>query len=76
MDFYIAYIVLKKVYNGSFGFNKLYDIASIPLIILVLNFYMFFASFIVNANSRYMERKTDAFQIELTKNKDAASPLC
>mgnify|MGYP000875674567 CR=1 FL=1 len=58
--------------NGSFGFNKLYDIASIPLIILVLNFYMFFASPIVNANSRHMEREADAFQISLTKNKDAA----
>ncbi len=58
--------------NGSFGFNKLHDIASIPLIILVLNFYMFFASPIINANSRHMEKEADAFQIELTKNKDAA----
>ena len=58
--------------NGSFGFNKLYNIASIPLIILVLNIYMFFASPLINLNSRYMEREADTYEINLTKNKEAA----
>nr|WP_272878447.1 M48 family metallopeptidase [Clostridium sp. Cult3] len=58
--------------NGSFGFNRLYDIASIPLILLVLNFYMFFANPIVNVSSRYMEKEADNIEIELTKNKETA----
>lgn len=58
--------------NGSFGFNRLYDIASIPLIILVLNFYMFFSSPIINMSSRQMEREADAYEINLTQNKEAA----
>lgn len=58
--------------NGVFGFNRLYDIASIPLIILVLNFYMFFANPIINFSSRQMEREADMIEIQLTKNKEAA----
>ncbi len=58
--------------KGSFGFNRLYDIASIPLMILVLNLYMFFASPIINANSRQMEREADAYEINLTQNKEAS----
>lgn len=58
--------------SGAFGFIKLYNIASIPLIILVLNFYMFFASPIINLSSRYMEREADAYEIDLTKDREAA----
>lgn len=64
------WILLKS--NGSFGFNKLYNIASVPLIILVLNFYMFFASPIINFGSRYVEREADAYEIYLTQDKEAA----
>lgn len=58
--------------NGSFGFRKLYDIASLPLIILVLNFYMFFSNPIMNFVSRQMEREADAFEIYLTQDREAA----
>ncbi|NLX61134.1 MAG: M48 family metallopeptidase [Tissierellia bacterium] len=58
--------------NGSFGFNKLYSIASLPLLIFVLNFYMFFANPIINYASRHMEREADAFEINLTKDREAA----
>ena len=58
--------------NGSFGFNKLYSIASLPLSIFVLNFYMFFANPIINYASRHMEREADAFEINLTKDREAA----
>ncbi|NLY68013.1 MAG: M48 family metallopeptidase [Tissierellia bacterium] len=58
--------------NGSFGFNKLYSVASLPLLIFVLNFYMFFANPIVNLASRHMEREADAFEINLTKDREAA----
>ena len=58
--------------NGSFGFSRFQEIASIPLIILVLNFYMFFASPFINMSSRHMEREADLYEINLTKNKEAA----
>lgn len=58
--------------NGSFGFSKLYSVASLPLLIFVLNFYMFFADPIVNFTSRYMEREADAYEINLTKDREAA----
>lgn len=58
--------------NGSFGFNKLYNIASIPLIILVLNFYTFFSSPISSYISRYMEKEADAYEIYLTEDREAA----
>lgn len=58
--------------NGSFGFNKLYSIASLPLLIFLLNFYMFFANPIINFASRYMEREADAYEINLTKDKESA----
>lgn len=58
--------------NGSFGFSKLYSIASLPLLIFVLNFYMFLSNPIVNFTSRYMEREADAYEINLTKDREAA----
>lgn len=58
--------------NASFGFNKLYNIASIPLIILVLNFYTFFSSPISSYISRYMEKEADAYEIYLTEDREAA----
>lgn len=72
---YLLYITSNWILmnsNGSFGFRKLYDMASLPLIILVLNFYMFFANPIMNFVSRQMEREADAYEIKLTKNREAA----
>ena len=46
--------------------------ASLPLILLVLNFYMFFANPIMNFASRQMEREADAYEIYLTQNREAA----
>ncbi len=58
--------------GGQFGFTKIYDIACIPLIILVLNFYMFFSSPIINGYSRFIEREADKFELELARNKEAS----
>lgn len=58
--------------NGNFGFRKLHHMASLPLIILVLNFYMFFANPIMNFVSRQMEREADAYEINLTGDREAA----
>jgi len=72
---YLLYITSNWILtnsNESFGFRKLYDMASLPLILLVLNFYMFFANPIMNFASRQMEREADAYEIYLTKNREAA----
>jgi len=58
--------------NGNFGFRKLHHMASLPLIVLVLNFYMFFANPIMNFVSRQMEREADAYEINLTGDREAA----
>lgn len=58
--------------NGAFGFNSLGNIASLPLILLVVNFYMFVSNPIINFASRQMEREADAYEINLTKNREAA----
>jgi Zn-dependent protease with chaperone function len=58
--------------DGTFGFRKLYDIASIPLILLVLNFYTFIGLPFTNYVSRYMEREADNVEMQLTEDKEAA----
>ena len=58
--------------NGSFGFRNISNIASVPLIIFVLNFYMFFASPLINMSSRHMEKEADLYEINLIKDREAA----
>lgn len=58
--------------NGSFGFTRLDNMASIPLLILAFNLVLFFASPINNYVSRYMEREADAYEIYLTKDREGA----
>ena len=58
--------------GGAFGFTKLHDIASLPLIMLLLSIFMFVASPIVNTYSRYTEREADRFEIELTRDNEAS----
>lgn len=58
--------------GGTFGFTKLHDIAALPLIILLLNVFVFASTPISNAYSRYTEREADRFELELTKDNEAA----
>lgn len=58
--------------NGSFGIRKLSDIAAIPLLLLVLNFYSFIGSPITNYVSRQMEIESDAYEIMLTRDRKSA----
>ena len=57
---------LLKNSNATVGFSNLHNIASLPLILLVLNGLLFFSSPVVNAYSRHLERQADAIEIELT----------
>jgi STE24 endopeptidase len=54
------------------GINKLSDIASLPLFLLLVSLLSFAVSPFVNAVSRYEEHAADKYAIELTKNPDAA----
>lgn len=67
----VALWVLNKS-NGTFGFTKLHDIASLPLLMLVLSIFMFIVTPAVNAYSRYTETEADRFELELTKDNEAS----
>lgn len=72
---YLIYVtsnwILEYSY-GSFGFRNIYNLASLPLFILVLNFYTFLGNPIMNSISRYMEREADAYEIILTEDRESA----
>lgn len=57
---------------GSFGFRNLSSYASLPLLLLILNLYLFLANPISNNISRKMEVEADEVEISLTGNRDSA----
>ena len=58
--------------KGAFGFKNIYNYASLPLIILLLNLISFFANPIENVVSRYFEREADSYEISLTEDRESA----
>lgn len=58
--------------KGAFGFKNIYNYASLPLIILLLNLVSFFANPIENVVSRYFEREADSYEISLTEDRESA----
>jgi STE24 endopeptidase len=54
------------------GIRRLSDIASFPLLLLLVSLLNFAASPLVNTVSRYEEHAADKYAIELTNNTDAA----
>ena len=76
--FYLTYrssIFILHHYNKRFRFNNLYDIASLPLLLLLINLFTLLASPVFNYISRDMEREADRFGLELTQNNFAAATL-
>lgn len=69
---YITATWILNLSNGTFGIRKLHDIAAIPLLILVLNFYSFIGSPITNYLSREMEIEADTYEIMLTRDRESA----
>jgi Zn-dependent protease with chaperone function len=67
----VALWVLNKS-GGAFSVTKLYDIASLPLLMLLLSIFMFIASPIINTYSRYTETEADRFELELTRDNEAS----
>ncbi|MDY0236885.1 MAG: M48 family metallopeptidase [Gudongella sp.] len=58
--------------KGVFGFKNIYNYASLPLIILLLNLVSFFANPVENAISRYFEKEADSYEISLTEDRESA----
>ncbi|MBM3193293.1 MAG: M48 family metallopeptidase [Chlamydiae bacterium] len=76
--FYLTYLssrfILKK-FHFKLGFSYLYNIASFPLFLILINFFTLLATPIFNDISREMERDADRFGLNLTKDNQAAAEL-
>ncbi len=59
--------------EGRWGFQKLSDIAALPLIMLMVNLMLFITSPMINAYSRSVELEADRFELELTQNNFATA---
>jgi STE24 endopeptidase len=62
-------------YQLQLGFQRLYDFASLPLLLFLISFFIFLSIPIFNYFSRYMEREADRFGIEITRNNEVAAQL-
>lgn len=72
---FLIYVTSKFILNesyGSFGIRSLSDIAALPLLLLILNFYSFLSMPIDNYISRHMERQADGYEISLTGDRESA----
>lgn len=54
-------------FKHRFGFDRLNDVASFPLIVLLMNVFLLVAMPLVLGFSRYQEREADRFGLELTR---------
>ncbi len=74
--FYLVYrssgYILRR-FKNRFGFEKLEDIASLPLFIILIGFYSFVGQPFANGISRYFERECDKFTLELTRDNRAGA---
>jgi Zn-dependent protease with chaperone function len=59
--------------KGRFGFDHLGDVASLPLVLILMQVLSLAVMPAVNAYSRHMEHEADRFSLELTENNHAAA---
>jgi len=64
---------LIRRYRHRFGFDRLDDIASYPLLALIVTVVSFVLTPIPMAASRYVEHEADRFALELTRDNHAAA---
>jgi Zn-dependent protease with chaperone function len=62
-----------KRFSGRFGFDRLSDVASFPLILLLFHLFFLAITPAVFTFGRYMEREADRFGLEITQNNRAAA---
>ena len=67
-----AYRLIRR-HGPRFGFDRLTDVASAPLILLLAQVTMLAGSPLINASSRYMEHEADRFALEITRDNRAAA---
>ncbi len=58
--------------GGVFGFRNIYNYASLPLLLLLLNLFLFLGNPVTNGVSRYFEREADLYQISLAQDRESA----
>jgi STE24 endopeptidase len=74
LTYRIAHTVLVR-FHRRWGFKHLYEIASFPLILFLISFFILLSTPVFNYFSRYMEREADRFGLEITQNNEAAAGL-
>jgi Zn-dependent protease with chaperone function len=60
-------------YSNRFGFTELADIASIPLVLLLVGVLSFVITPVAAGYSRWQEHEADRFGLEITRNNHAAA---
>jgi Zn-dependent protease with chaperone function len=60
-------------FSGRLGFDRLSDIASVPLVLLLMEVSSLFLSPVALAYSRYQEHEADRFSLELTHANHSAA---
>ena len=64
---------LIRRFGGRFGFDRLSDVASVPLLVLLAQVTIFLGSPVINGFSRHMEHEADRFSLEITRDNRAAA---
>ena len=73
---YLAYRLqagLIDRYAGRFGFTELSDVASLPLVLLLVGVLTLVITPVANAYSRWQEHEADRFGLEITRDNHAAA---
>jgi Zn-dependent protease with chaperone function len=65
--------VLLRAFGGRFGFSRISDVASMPLLMLLLSLFSFLIAPAALALSRYHEHEADRFGLELTHDNYAGA---
>ena len=68
----LAWALIRR-FKDRFGFDQLHDIASLPLLLLILNVFSLILLPVIMGYSRYNEHEADRFGIEITHDNHAAS---
>ncbi len=74
--FYFTWLLsnaLMRRFGATWGFSQLHDLASMPLLAVVLNTVVFVASPAFNVFSRAVEHQADVYALEITKDNDAGA---
>ena len=67
-----AGVVIER-FKGRFGFDELSDIASLPLIIVLVNLLSLVITPVVLTYTRYIEHESDRFGLEITHDNNGAA---